>query len=81
MPTAPDTPVLPRGVAELQEHWRELPPTLSPDAVLAAGWLNLSRSPLYRAIARGELPCVELGRRKLLLTVPLLRLLGIDLAP
>jgi hypothetical protein len=73
------TPALPRSVAELWAHWRELPPTLSPDAVLEAGWLNLSRSPLYRAIARGELPVVELGRRKLILTVPLLKMLGVDL--
>ena len=76
---ATTAPALPRGVAELWAHWRELPPTLSPDAVLAAGWLNLSRSPMYRAIARGELPVVELGRRKLFLTVPLLKMLGLDL--
>ena len=82
MPDQADvTPVdpLPRGVAELLAQWRELPPTLKPDTVLEAGWLNLSRSPMYRAIARGELPVVELGRRKLFLTVPLLRMLGLNL--
>ncbi len=70
---------LPVGIDEIQRHWREFSPTLSPDAVLKAGWLGLSRSPMYRAIARGELPVVELGRRKLFLTVPLLKMLGLDL--
>ena len=69
---------LPVGIGELREHWRELPPVLSVDDVLAAGWLDLGRSPCYRAIARGDLPAVAIGRRRLLLTAPLLRLIGID---
>jgi hypothetical protein len=70
---------LPHGVAELWERWRELPPTLSPDQVLSAGWLSLTRAPLYRALARHEIPAVKLGRRTLILTVPLLKMLGLDL--
>ena len=70
---------LPVEAGELKDCWRKLPLTLPPDAVLKAGWLGLSRSPMYRAIARGELPVVELGRRKLFLTLPLLRMLGLDL--
>lgn len=77
-PHADSDVILPRGVAELQEHWRDLPPTLSPDAVLEAGWFPMSRSPFYRALGRGEIPCVRMGRRLFVLTTPTLRLLGID---
>lgn len=75
--TGPD---LPRGIGALQDHWRELPPMLTADQVLEAGWLGITRAPLYRAIARGELPAVRLGRRVFLLTKPLVHLLlGVDL--
>jgi hypothetical protein len=70
---------LPRGIGALREHWRELPPTLTADQLLSARWLtNTSRAPLYRAMGRGELPVVKLGRRTFILTVPLLHMLGID---
>jgi hypothetical protein len=70
---------LPRGVGALQEHWRELPLAITANQVLKAGWLgDLSRAPLYRAMGRSELPVVKLGRRTLILTMPLLRMLGID---
>lgn len=84
--TSPEAPAngatdteLPRTVAELWERWRELPPVLTPDQVLEAGWLGVTRAPLYRAIARGDLPSVRLGRRVFLLTAPLMHLLGVDL--
>ena len=70
---------LPSSVGELRANWRQLPPTITVDELLESGWLSLTRAPLYRAIARGDLPAVRLGRRTLILTVPLLRLLGIDL--
>jgi hypothetical protein len=70
---------LPTSVAELWAHWRELPPTMTAEQLLDAGWFGLTRAPLYRAMGRGELPVVKLGRRTLILTVPLLRMLGIDL--
>jgi hypothetical protein len=71
---------LPTTIAELREHWRNLPLTITVDQLLKAGWLgNLSRAPLYRALSRGDLPVVKLGRRTLILTVPLLHMLGIDL--
>ena len=73
-----DTHTLPRGIGELQEHWRDLPATITVDQLLRAHWLGgLTRAPLYRALARGDLPAVKLGRRTLILTVPLLRLLGV----
>jgi hypothetical protein len=52
---------------------------MTADQLLDSGWLGLTRAPLYRAMGRGELPIVKLGRRTLILTVPLLRMLGIDL--
>lgn len=70
---------LPRGVGELRENWRRLPPTITVDQLLRSEWLSLTRAPLYRAISRGDLPAVRLGRRTLVLTVPLLRLLGVEL--
>lgn len=69
---------LPRSVAALRERWRELPPTLTVEQVLDAGWLPLTRAPLYRAIARHEVPAVKLGRRTFILTMPLLRMLGLE---
>ena len=72
---------LPHGIGELQEKWKELPATITPEQLLRANWLGgLTRAPMYRALARGDLPVVKLGRRTLVLTVPLLKLLGLDLA-
>lgn len=84
-PTTPETPVnggtdadLPHGVGELQEHWRELPPTITVEQLLGTGWLgDLSRAPTYRALQTGAIPSVSINRRKLILVVPLLRLLGV----
>ena len=69
---------LPRGIGELQERWRELPPTITVEQLLGAGWLgDLSRAPMYRALQTGAIPAVSINRRKLILVVPLLRLLGV----
>jgi hypothetical protein len=77
-PPADSHAPLPLTVAELWEHWRELPPTL-PLWPQTGQLLGLSRAATFRAAARGDFPVVTLGRRKLTLTVPLLRLLGLDL--
>jgi excisionase family DNA binding protein len=54
-----------------------LPPTLSVEE--AGALLGLSRSAAYRAAQSGELRTLRYGRRLLVPTVPLLRLL--DLLP
>ena len=69
---------LPCDVGSLQEHWRELPATL-PLWPQTGQLLGLSRAATFRSAARGDFPVVTLGRRKLALTVPLLKLLGLDL--
>lgn len=52
----------------------ELPPTLSVDE--AGEMLGISRRSAYRAVARGEIPTLRLGRRLLVPTPRLLALLG-----
>ena len=69
---------LPCDVGSLQERWRELPATL-PLWPQAGKLLGLSRAATFRAAARGDFQVVTLGRRKLALTVPLLKLLGLEL--
>jgi hypothetical protein len=69
---------LPHGIGELQERWRDLPPTITVEQLLRARWLgDLSRAPMYRALQAGAIPSVSINRRKLILVVPLLRLLGV----
>ena len=48
--------------------------TLSVDE--AARLLGLSRASTYRAVHRGELPCIRIGRRLLIVRGPLERLLN-----
>ena len=43
--------------------------------------LGISRAFAYELVARGELPVVRLGRRRLVPKVALLALLGADLSP
>jgi hypothetical protein len=69
---------LPNGVGELRACWKELPATL-PLWPETGTLLGLGRAATFRAAARGDLPVVTLGRRKLALTVPLLKMLGLDL--
>ena len=54
----------------------ELPPTISIQH--AAKLLGLSRSAAYRAAARGELPTIAFGRRRLVPTRRLLQMLGLS---
>jgi excisionase family DNA binding protein len=54
----------------------ELPPTISVEH--AAKLLGVSRSAAYRAAASGQLPTLAFGRRLLVPTAPLLRMLGLS---
>ena len=77
--TDQDIPTL--DVGYVQTHWREMPVTL-PLWPETGNLLGLSRAATFRAAARGDFPVVTLGRRRLALTVPLLRALGvIDTSP
>lgn len=41
-------------------------------------WLGLSRSATYESAARGEIPVLKFGRRSVVPTAALRRLLGMD---
>ena len=60
----------------IKEEPRNARVTLTVDE--AAALLGIGRSTAYDAVNRGELPCVRVGRRLLVLRAPLLRLLGED---
>ncbi len=60
------------------DHWRELGTTL-PLWPQTGQLLGLSRAATYRAAARGDFPVVTLGGRRLALTLPLLKWLGVPL--
>ncbi len=57
----------------------QLPPTISVEH--AGSILGVSRRAAYRAVHRGELPAVRIGRRLLVPSAKLLDLLGIDAIP
>jgi len=65
--------------SELALRARELPPTLSVDESLPI--IGLSRAAAFRSVHAGELPAARLGHRIRILTVPLLRMVGIDVEP
>ena len=50
------------------------PPTLSVED--AAGLLDISRASAYQGVKSGEIPCIRVGRRILVPTAALLKLLG-----
>jgi excisionase family DNA binding protein len=57
---------------------RELPPVIT---VEQAGRLfEMGRSASYEAAARGEIPTLRFGRRRLVPTARVLAMLGLDLA-
>jgi hypothetical protein len=76
----PSRPALPRTIGEVRAAATrgDLPLTISVDEALP--WLGISRPAAFRAANRSELPCVKLGHRVRVLTVPLLAMLGVDLA-
>ena len=53
-----------------------LPATITVEQ--AAEILGISRSAAYRAVARGEIPVIRIGRRLLVPTAKLLAMLGIE---
>jgi excisionase family DNA binding protein len=61
----------PLTVAELRER-----PTITVDE--AADVLAITRTGAYQAVRRGEIPSVRVGRRLIIPTTSLLRLLGVD---
>jgi len=61
-------------INEVPEDWRAQITVDVPTAGIIAG--GMSRASSYRAAARGELPTIPLGRRKLVPVAKLRRLLG-----
>jgi excisionase family DNA binding protein len=68
------TATKPRGMPTAEEQ-----PTLTvwPEA---AGWLGLSKSGAYAAASSGALPTIRIGRRLLVPTAALRRMLQLDQA-
>lgn len=60
---------------EVQRDWHRRP-TVSVD--VAAQLLGISRASTFRAVHRGELPSIRLGRRIIIPTARLRELLGLD---
>ena len=73
-----DVTTPPLDVGYCRDHSREMGAT-TPLWPETGQLLGLSRAATYRAAARGDFPVVSLGGRRLALTVPLLRWLGIPL--
>ena len=71
-PSSPDVVVTAAGT---HADATELPPTISVEH--AAKLLGVSRSAAYRAAASGQLPTLAFGRRLLVPTAPLLKMLGL----
>ena len=71
----PSSPDVVATAAATHADATELPPTISVEH--AAKLLGVSRSAAYRAAASGQLPTLAFGRRLLVPTAPLLRMLGL----
>lgn len=56
-----------------------LPPTLTVDQ--AAEILGVNRQTAYAAVHRGEIPSIKVGRRLIIPTAQLMKLLGTDDLP
>ncbi len=63
---------------EVDEWLGDFPATISVER--AGEILGVSRRSAYRAVARGQIPTIRLGRRLQVPTAALLRLLGIERA-
>jgi hypothetical protein len=64
------------GPSRRANRLSDLPPTVTvPEAGRICG---ISRNAAYRAAATGELPTIRIGRRLLVPTVQLLRMLGVE---
>jgi hypothetical protein len=55
-------------------------PTITPDELLRAGILPLSRNGIYEAIKRGELDAIAFGKKKAIITASLRKKLGLESA-
>jgi excisionase family DNA binding protein len=69
--SAPDAPRQPWTNVDVAG----LPPTISVER--AGAILGVSRRSAYRAVARGQIPAIRIGRRLLVPTAELLGLLGL----
>jgi hypothetical protein len=64
---------------QISEHWQEELLAKSVVSVPEAGsLLGLGRSASYEAARRGEIPIVSIGRKLVVPTAPLRRLLGVN---
>ena len=60
----------------LPQQLRDLPPTLTVEE--AARLFRIGRNQAYEAVAAGTLPAIRVGRRWVIPTVRVLRMLGVD---
>jgi excisionase family DNA binding protein len=52
-------------------------PTITPDELLQSKILRVGRNSIYEAISSGEIAAMKVGKKKLILTAPLRKQLGI----
>ena len=55
-------------------------PTITPDELLRTGVFPVGRNGIYAAINRGEIDVIEIGKKKVIITAPLRRKLGLEQA-
>lgn len=63
----------PQEIAQLLSR-----PTITPEELWKSGILPLSRNGIYEAIKRGDLPVMEMGKKKAIITSTLRKKLGIE---
>jgi hypothetical protein len=66
----------------MDESIRELlkRPTITPDDLVRAGIFPVSRNGIYDAIKRGQIDTISLGRKKVIITASLRKMLGMEAA-
>lgn len=62
--------------SEIEELLRQ--PTITPRQLLETGILPMGQNALYRAIQRGEIAVVGVGRKKAIVTAPLRKKLCLE---
>jgi len=62
----------------LPKELQDLPPTLTVEQT--ARLIRIGRNAAYEAVASGELPAIRIRSRWVVLTVPLLEMLGVTVA-
>jgi len=53
-------------------------PTITPAELFETGILPISRNGIYDAINRGDIEVMSIGKKKVIITAPLRRKLGLD---